>query len=163
MEKLCNIDGRQNLRINVGGTVFICHADILKSFPESFLASIDKQMPNHENNEYFFDRNPYIFAFILDGFRKGSIHVPKDMCGTTFKEELEFWEVAESNVAPCCWEALYKSDEDRLTMQKLMKKFERNTNVFLTLRNGVSFKNRLWLFLDEPNSSKYALVIMPAV
>ncbi|XP_060579251.1 potassium voltage-gated channel protein Shaw-like [Ruditapes philippinarum] len=158
MEKLCNIDGRQNLRINVGGTVFMCHADILKSFPESFLASIDKQMPNHKNNEYFFDRNPYIFAFILDGFRKGSIHVPKDICGTTFKEELEFWEVAESNVAPCCWEALYKSDEDKLTMQKLMKKFERNTNVFLTQRNGVSFKNRLWLFLDEPNSSKFALV-----
>lgn len=161
MEKLCNIERSKSLRINIGGTIFICHVDVLKAFPESFLANLDKQMPNHENNEYFFDRNPYIFAFILDGFRKGVIHVPKDICGSIFKEELEFWEVPMSNVAPCCWEALYKSDEDTSTMQKLMETFEKNTNVSIMQQNDKSFRNIVWLFLDEPRSSKFALVNMP--
>ena len=158
MDKLCNMDRTDILKINIGGTIFICNLDILKKFPESFLANLHKQVPNYKNSEYFFDRNPHIFAYILDGFRKGSIHLPKDICGTTFKAELEYWEISKHHVAPCCWEALYKSDEDMLTMQKLIDDYKANSSSLLLQTRDKSIRNKIWLFFDEPTSSKYALV-----
>ncbi|XP_053383196.1 potassium voltage-gated channel protein Shaw-like [Mercenaria mercenaria] len=115
-------------------------------------------MPNHDNSEYFFDRNPLMFAYILDSFRKGSVHLPKDICGTTFMEELEFWEVSLRHVAPCCLEALYKSENDMSTIQKLLKDYENKTNVFLMRQKDTSVKTQMWLFMDEPTSSKLALI-----
>ena len=158
MDKLCNMDTAKHLRINIGGTSFICHSHILKRFPESFLADLENQMPNSSNGEYFFDRNPHIFSYILDGFRKGSIHLPRDICGTTFKDELVYWEISKDHVAPCCWEALYRSGENMLIAQKLIDNCKENAGFLLLQKNDKSIRNQLRLFLDEPTSSRYAMV-----
>ncbi|XP_053406521.1 potassium voltage-gated channel protein Shaw-like [Mercenaria mercenaria] len=162
MEKLCNLSRREIVRINVGGTVFQCCADILKTFPESFLASLEKQMPNHDNSEYIFDRNPLMFAYILDSFRKGSVHLPKDICGTTFMEELEFWEVSLRHVAPCCLEALYKSEDDMSTIQKLLKDYENKTNVFLMRQKDTSIWATFISLLIVLSTFAEALSTVPA-
>ena len=160
MEQALSFNTKGIITLNIGGTVFQCFAETLKTFPDSVLAHIDESNDHYvaETRQYFFDRDPLTFFHILNASRKGSIHVPKDMCGTTFREELEFWKISPRHVAPCCWEALYKSEEDMSTMQKLIQNLKEKTTTCLLLKPGADFRQKIWLFLEEPNSSKYALV-----
>ncbi|KAL4240906.1 hypothetical protein ACF0H5_001688 [Mactra antiquata] len=147
------------VRLNIGGTTFLTYDETLAQFPESKLANLSRCMDNYDDytREYFFDRNPVLFGFILDAYRKEEIHLPGDICGPTFRKELEFWELSLSHVAPCCWEALYKSDDDVKTVNKLMDNYKKNASIRLTLDNHCSYRKRLWLFLDDPKSSYFAM------
>lgn len=160
MEQRDSVLCKPVVRINIGGTGFKCFAKTLKTFPESKLADIEKYAEHYdfENKEYFFDRNPLCFEYILDACRKGAVHLPKDMCGATFKEDLDYWEISPRHVAPCCWEALYKSDGDVSVVRKLLTLLKERTNVCLLLGQHDSWRERAWLFLDEPRSSKPATV-----
>ncbi|XP_053379838.1 potassium voltage-gated channel protein Shaw-like [Mercenaria mercenaria] len=150
----------KTIRINIGGTTFKSYVKTLTTFPDSKLANLEKEKDSFDfdQNEYFFDRNPILFTYILDSFRKGAVHLPKDICGTTFKKELEFWEIPQHYVAPCCWEALYGSEDDIETVNLLIKSFQQNSNLALMSQEKMDVRTRLWLFLDEPKSSRYALV-----
>lgn len=149
------------VKLNIGGTTFKCYRKTLRSFPESKLARLNdsqKDSFDSKGGEFFFDRDANLFSYILDSFRKGAIHLPKDVCGTTFKEELDFWEISPRYVAPCCWEALYRSGDDKETMDKLIKRIQQNPNMLLMQEEKLSLRSKLWLFFDEPGSSKLALV-----
>ncbi|XP_052778532.1 potassium voltage-gated channel protein Shaw-like [Mya arenaria] len=130
--------------------------------PESKLARLTEDdlelETGTDRSEYFFDRNPVFFNIILDAYRKGFVHLPKDICGLDFKKELDFWEISPGHVAPCCWEAYYRGQSEEDTMTRLMDNYKNNTNVCLMLGQRESFKERLWLFLDEPHSSRHAFV-----
>lgn len=53
--------------------------------------------------EYFFDRHPDIFGVILNYYRTGRLHSPRDICGPLFEEELGFWGIEEKEMEACCW------------------------------------------------------------
>lgn len=53
--------------------------------------------------EFFFDRHPGVFAYVLNYYRTGKLHCPADVCGPLFEEELTFWGIDETDVEPCCW------------------------------------------------------------
>lgn len=160
MEQSISFCAKGIISLNIGGTIFQCRAETLKTFPDSLLAHLDEgtEHYNFEKAEYYFDRNPLLFAYILDASRKGTIHLPKNQCGVTFREELDFWNISPRHVSPCCWEALYRSEEDVSTMKKLIKNMKENTNTCLLLKEDVSLRQKIWLFLDEPSSSRAALV-----
>lgn len=148
------------LRLNIGGTSFKCFTETLVAFPESKLANLDKQEDAYdmEQNEYFFDRNPILFAYILDSIRKGAVHFPKDICGTTFQRELEFWNISPLYVAPCCYEAMYKCEDDIATVKTLEERLQHHPHKCLMLQKKLNLRSKLWLFLDEPRSSRLAMV-----
>ncbi|XP_043821926.1 potassium voltage-gated channel subfamily C member 2 isoform X3 [Dromiciops gliroides] len=54
-------------------------------------------------HEFFFDRHPGVFAYVLNYYRTGKLHCPADVCGPLFEEELAFWGIDETDVEPCCW------------------------------------------------------------
>ena len=138
------------MKLNVGGTVFQCYKQIFQTFPDSRLARLDCDI----TSEHFFDRDQSLFRCILDSYRKGTIHLSKDICGTTFLQELEFWELSPKHVAPCCWKTLYSSEEDVDTMNQLLQyKLTKSPPVY---SNGL--RQKLWRFLDQPHSSRMALV-----
>jgi hypothetical protein len=149
------------VKLNIGGTIFKCYAETLKTFPDSKLARLNDNQKgafDFKEEEYFFDRDPNLFSYILDSYRKGAIHLPKEICGTTFKAELEFWDVSPRHVASCCWEALYRSEDDKQTMDTLIQRIQQNPNMLLMQEEKLTLRAKLWLFFDEPGSSKLALV-----
>ena len=150
----------KQIRFNIGGSTFKCYEKILSTFPESKLANLDKEeiVYDVEENEYFFDRNPILFTYIIDSFRKKAVHLPKDICGTSFKEELEFWEIPRHHVAPCCWEALYGNEDDIETVNLLMTSLEQKSKTNRTVQDKTDFRRKMWLLLEEPKSSRNALV-----
>ena len=53
---------------------------------------------------------------------------------------------------------LFRADNDIKTIAALSEFYERDTNISLLRSQIVSRKTKVWLFLDEPKSSKYAMV-----
>ncbi|XP_052777839.1 potassium voltage-gated channel protein Shaw-like [Mya arenaria] len=138
----------------------MCFRKTLKTFPESKLAQVEQlaHCYNHERREYFFDRNPHLFQFILDACRRGVIHLPKDICGIVFREEMEYWGLAERQVAPCCWEALYRGESELKTMQMLVHSLRKGKKTRSGVIDKSDIKYRVWQFLDEQKSSKMAMI-----
>lgn len=160
MEQKVDVGINRRIKLNVGGTIFLTNSSTLMKFSGSKLANIEKYGEQFcsGDNEYYFDRNPVIFAHILDAYRKGAVHVPRDVCGITFKQELEFWEISPAEVATCCWQTLYQSEEDEITVSDLIKYYLHNTNSSFYLKERKSLRERLWLFFDEPTSSVASMV-----
>ncbi|XP_018611516.1 voltage-gated potassium channel KCNC2 isoform X2 [Scleropages formosus] len=114
------LDDNERIILNVGGTRHETYRNTLRTLPGTRLAllasgsdteSVLEQLQqvhgfieyNAKNNEYFFDRHPGVFAYVLNYYRTGKLHCPADVCGPLFEEELCFWGIDETDVEPCCW------------------------------------------------------------
>lgn len=100
----------KRITLNIGGKVFEVFSSTLKRFPDSRLAKLNEKSEAFcfDGGEYFFDRNPVVFEAILEAYRTGELHIPRDICGSLVKRELEFWEISPSYLSPCCWKTYYR-------------------------------------------------------
>ena len=94
----------ERINLNIGGQKFTTTSLTLSRIPDSRLAKLDTNDPSFDAQfeEYYFDRNPNLVNYILDGYRIGAIHFPHSSCMTFVKQELEFWNIGNSYIAPCC-------------------------------------------------------------
>ncbi|XP_023692557.1 voltage-gated potassium channel KCNC2 isoform X2 [Paramormyrops kingsleyae] len=135
------IDDKERIILNVGGTRHETYRNTLRTLPGTRLALLAsesdtesvldllQQVPgfieyNPKNNEYFFDRHPGVFAYVLNYYRTGKLHCPADVCGPLFEEELSFWGIDETDVEPCCW-MTYRQHRDA---EEALDVFEMNVD-----------------------------------
>ncbi|XP_063292342.1 potassium voltage-gated channel subfamily C member 1-like isoform X2 [Pelobates fuscus] len=95
--------------INVGGVRHETYRSTLKTLPGTRLSWLTEPDAfsnfdyDPKTDEFFFDRHPQVFAYILNYYRTGKLHCPADVCGPLYEEELAFWGVDETDVEACCW------------------------------------------------------------
>lgn len=91
--------------LNVGGQRHETHLSTLNNFTDTRLTWISEQikLDPRPNREFFFDRHPGLFSHILNYFRTGKLHAPRDICGPMFAEELSYWGIDPKLIEPCCW------------------------------------------------------------
>jgi hypothetical protein len=91
--------------LNVSGIRFETYMSTLNLIPESRLANLSATNSDYDQNknEYFFDRHPGAFIAILNYYRTGKLHSPRDLCGNQFYEELDYWGITQYAIEPCCW------------------------------------------------------------
>ena len=169
--------------INVGGVRYQTFKSTLKNIPDTRLSWLTET--THQNadydpvtEEYFFDRHPGVFLMILNYYRTGKLHVPTDVCGPMFEEELTFWGIDETQIEPCCWtqyrthreaeQTLAELDNgDRLSDNDVDDEDEENVASRFGIEEASSekvsskwerWKPRFWAFMEDPNSSKLAKV-----
>ncbi|KAL9959465.1 hypothetical protein ACROYT_G032791 [Oculina patagonica] len=81
-----------------------------------------KQFYDDRRKEYFLDRDPYLFKFVLNYYRYGKLHCSQEDCPAAFEEELQFYGFSIYDVDNCCWDycsakeksVLVEGDEDEL-------------------------------------------------
>lgn len=183
--------GETRLYLNVGGQKHETFVSTLASIPDTRLAWIAERAlkdprPLGQKREFFFDRNPSVFTHILNFYRTGKLHCPRDVCGPLFEEELNFWGLDEKQIETCCWA---KYDEHRDAEEKLQG-FSRDEDQDSDLEDIDSgsgeieipssgseichdarritaprvrypwqaLKKRIWKTFDDPYSSKFARV-----
>lgn len=102
-KKVSSIDKR--VVINIGGVKFETYRTTLNLISESRLAHLSPTNSDYDpvRQEYFFDRDPTSFSAIINYYRTGRLHVPNQVCGNLFYEELNFWGIGERSIQPCCW------------------------------------------------------------
>ncbi|KAK3084435.1 hypothetical protein FSP39_013535 [Pinctada imbricata] len=152
--------------INVGGVKFVTYQGTLSNFPNTKLGKLNDKSSDYDsiNGEYFFDRNPHLFQYILDYQRKGTIHVPRSFCAKTIRDELEFWELDDRALDSCCRKFFFETMSDILQIEALEESLksapERLYDVLseTSTENTRTWKDKVWLFLDNARSSLAAKI-----
>ena len=87
--------------------------------------------------------------------------MPSDVCGPAAKAELDYWELEDKDIEECCW-VNYISYEETMDMLEKFELDERDKfhSVYVSPDAGffARTKPRLWRALQDPYSSKPALV-----
>lgn len=114
--------------LDIGGVVFKTSKQTLQNISHSRLAKIDEKSEYFisEDGVYFFDRDPNCFREILNAYRYGELHMPKDVCPKLFKRELDFWEIPIQMLSPCCWKSFYKTDDDLDVITAILNRIHRS-------------------------------------
>ncbi|KAM7535371.1 hypothetical protein Aperf_G00000095151 [Anoplocephala perfoliata] len=142
-------------RINVSGTIFETWQSTLDRYPLTLLGSSEREyFYNEKCQEYFFDRDPQVFRYILNYYRTGRLHFPRNECVSIYEEELKFFGIRPDALEICCYEDYMekkKEDADRFVTVKEEQPFDRT---LLT-----SFRERLWFAFENPHSTNLGQVL----
>ncbi|XP_058502508.1 potassium voltage-gated channel subfamily D member 2-like isoform X2 [Solea solea] len=142
--------------LNVSGTKFQTWRNTLERYPDTLLGSTERDFFFHEEtNEYFFDRDPDIFRNILNFYRTGKLHYPRQECISAYDEELAFFGIIPEIIGDCCYEE-YK-DRRRENAERLQDDEDSEMNNDVTPVN-LTFREYLWRAFENPHSSTLALV-----
>jgi hypothetical protein len=172
----------KTLSLDISGKVFRVRTVTLDKIQGTLLNELDTDIRCH-----YFERDPHLFRHILNAYRYDLVHVPRDICPLLFKEELLFWKIPLTLVAPCCWKYLYEVDSDIETVKILIqneKIFEKDEPIVKATESIIKTVNiadhsdipdkykdkqteekdkvkrlySFWQFLDDPASSPAAKV-----
>lgn len=111
--------------------------------------------------EFFFDRNWHSFNSILDIYRNGVLHLNTDMCALVLQKDLEYWQIDELILEPCCALKFYPEIEICVKEQKGEHEAKRKEaqrledENFGTHRLG-RLRTFLWNLMEYPETSRYA-------
>lgn len=146
----------KKLIINISGQRFEMIRQALDKFPDTLLGSTNRELfYDEENQEYFFDRDPDLFRHILNFYRTGVMHYPRNECLTSYDEELKFFGVLPDFIGACCYEDYRdrkRENAERLSDYKILVKLDTNEPQPKTARE------RLWRALEHPHTSTAASV-----
>lgn len=177
------------ININVGGFKQRMEHQVLKRFPqtrlgrlvccsskEAILELCDDFSPSEM--EYYFDRNPRFFCYVLNFYLTGKIHLVDGLCVVSFVQEIEYWGIKERHLDLCCSNKYYeltalaehKSWDQRSNELQLhgsassveeLSASEENTEMF----EGswcADVRRNIWIRLENPGYSTSAKVMAVA-
>lgn len=89
----------QRVILNVGGTRFETYISTLTQYPNTLLGAMFHERNAHlrkpdSMGEYFFDRSPKHFEYILNFYRTGILEIPNNINSRrSFEADIEFWQI----------------------------------------------------------------------
>ncbi|XP_023215838.1 potassium voltage-gated channel subfamily B member 1-like isoform X2 [Centruroides sculpturatus] len=109
-----------------------------------------------EKQEVIFYRNPRFFDVILNFYYTKKLHIRKD-CILGIQEELEYWNIDETYLEPCCRFAYFNAKSYSNIFM-----FRKKEIVKMIQKEKVILYNRLWRLMTDPNSGNkgkvYAII-----
>ncbi|XP_016295613.1 A-type voltage-gated potassium channel KCND1 [Sinocyclocheilus anshuiensis] len=145
------------LFVNVSGLRFQTWKNTLDRYPDTLLGSSEKEFfYNEDTQEYFFDRDPEMFRHILNFYRTGKLHYPRQECIQAFDEELAFYGIVPDIIGDCCMEE-YR-DRKKENQERLAEDTEAENATDTPLPPHSTSRERLWRAFENPHTSTMALV-----
>ncbi|XP_058853263.1 potassium voltage-gated channel subfamily S member 3-like [Acipenser ruthenus] len=167
------------LKVNIGGLKKKVSQSILLEYPHSRLGkllcckTLEARIElcddyDFENDEFYFDRSPVMFRYILNFYSTGKLHAIEGVCARSFALETEYWGISDAAIHSCCSYNFHMSqanaedrdgDSDDLSMvgQEEVSPIH-NQEEFTNLLYG-SYRRQLWLLLENPAYSLASKVI----
>ena len=110
------------------------------------------------SNEFYFNRDPYLLNTILNYYQTGKLHLHQIECVLFIKNELEYWQLDQVNLEPCCNVTYSNRIEENLELIKIGEECIEEICHVDSIGNGCMgyYKNKLWLLFDKPDSSLLA-------
>ncbi|XP_028667871.1 potassium voltage-gated channel subfamily S member 1 [Erpetoichthys calabaricus] len=165
------------LNINVGGLKRSLCSSTLKKFPDTRLGrllscdseeSILQICDDYDvtEKEFYFDRNPGLFPYVLHFYQTGKLHIVEDLCVFSFCQEIEYWGINEFFLDTCCsyryhdrkLEDHHKSWDEESDVSSIdtsvdeISDLNKDMQHFHDVRCG-NVRKRLWLTLENPGYS----------
>ncbi|XP_011471113.1 potassium voltage-gated channel subfamily S member 1 isoform X2 [Oryzias latipes] len=166
------------VHVNVGGLRRSLCSSTLKRFPDTRLGKLLACASEEDilqvcddydvqQKEFYFDRNPGLFPYVLHFYQTGKLHVMEELCVFSFSQEIEYWGINEFFLDSCCSyryhdrkleSSRHRSwDEDSEvssvdTCVDEISDLNRDMQHFRHVRYG-NLKRCLWLTLENPGYS----------
>ncbi|KAF7710783.1 potassium voltage-gated channel subfamily S member 3a [Silurus meridionalis] len=171
------------LNLNVGGFKQKVSRSVIQCFPHTRLGRLllcssesailelcdDYSATEHE---FYFDRNPHFFCYVLNFYHTGKIHLMEELCVFSFSQELEYWGIKELFLDSCCSGKFHEQKEgnywDRNEDDPLQDSFDSTTEEFSELEKDLEKfegtwcsekRKQLWLRLENPGHSLMAKIL----
>lgn len=169
------------IRINVGGFKRTLLSSMLSRFPETRLArllgcqskeSILEMCDDYDDvkREFYFDRNPALFPYVLNFYNTGRLHVMEELCIFSFSQEIEYWGINDFFIDSCCsstyhcrkiepyqeWEDV-SEEGSTSSFDKILVFYSDATKFDKQLLGRI--RRKFWLMLDNPGYSLSSRVI----
>ena len=164
-------DDEVKVTLNVGGKIFVTRRATLRNVPGTKLADLSPSDTDHydrDQDEYFFDRNPAVFNFILDYYRYGEMHIPRNICTRAIKDELSFWGLKDGCISECCRKFYFDTLDEFATYEMVKAEFY-SLPTYVSLSPSTmkvqqkstwsNFCEKAWVFIDNHESSFSAKVM----
>lgn len=152
------IDGHRSdlrLKINVSGRKYEVWRNTLEKYPDTLLGSNERDFFYDEDiGEYFFDRDPDVFKCILNYYRTGKLHLPKNECVSSFDEELAFFGIMPDTIGDCCFEE-YR-EKKREAQEQIMEDVQELAAQ--EKPKSVTLRQQMFESFEDPQSSTVALI-----
>ncbi|XP_030054694.1 delayed-rectifier potassium channel regulatory subunit KCNS3 isoform X1 [Microcaecilia unicolor] len=174
--------GEEVVKLNVGGFKQSIDQSTLLRFPHTRLGKLLKCHSeeailelcddyNVTDKEYYFDRNPSLFRYVLNFYYTGKLHVMEELCVFSFCQEIEYWGINELFIDSCCSNK-YQERKDTISDKEWDQKsdlrsldssteassvFEKELEKFDTQLFG-DFKRKIWIRLENPAYSLSAKI-----
>ncbi|KAJ8312179.1 hypothetical protein KUTeg_009552 [Tegillarca granosa] len=116
------------ITLNVGGIKHQSQISTLKKLKNTRLTNVADIAKSSGQREFFFDRHPDLFPYILNFYRSGKLHMPTNICGPLIKEELHYWKIDDKDIQQCCW-VHYINHEETFDMIERFEKDEHHHKV----------------------------------
>uniref|UniRef100_A0A452VFP9 Potassium voltage-gated channel modifier subfamily S member 3 n=1 Tax=Ursus maritimus TaxID=29073 RepID=A0A452VFP9_URSMA len=110
------------------GKLLTCHSE------EAILELCDDY--SVADKEYYFDRNPSLFRYVLNFYYTGKLHVMEELCVFSFCQEIEYWGINDNDVSTD------SSFEESSLFEKELEKFDK-------LRFG-QLRKKIWIRMENP-------------
>ncbi|XP_015668206.1 potassium voltage-gated channel subfamily C member 3-like [Protobothrops mucrosquamatus] len=159
----------EKIFLNVGGLRYETYASTLQVFPGTKLCRLTEPQAaatfdyDPDTKEFFFDRSSYLFEEVLNYYRTKELHCSDLICKSVLDEELAYWELGDTPLAPCCWQKLtiaegqkeeYGIPEENQEAAGLLEQAGRNQSAW----RG-RWQSRIWTTFEKPFSSLSAKVL----
>lgn len=165
------------ININVGGLRRRLSSSSLSKFPDTRLGrllscdseeSILQLCDDYDVSarEFYFDRNPGFFLYVLHFYQTGKLHVMDELCVFSFCQEIEYWGINEFFLDSCC---SYRYHERKLESRHHNWDEESDVSSVDTSPDEISdfnhdllrynvlccgnLRKRLWLTMENPGYS----------
>lgn len=162
---------------------------VLKQFPqtrlgrllccsskEAILELCDDFSPSEM--EYYFDRNPRFFCYVLNFYLTGKIHLVEGLCVVLFCQEIEYWGIKQRHLDFCCSRKFHELMElaeekrwdqrsDELELHSLGSSVEElsDSGHDIEMFEGswcADVRKSIWIRLENPGHSTSAKVMAVA-
>ncbi|KAM4542789.1 delayed-rectifier potassium channel regulatory subunit KCNS3-like [Odontesthes bonariensis] len=173
------------MNVNVGGYRQRMDQTVLKRFPqtrlgrlmccsskEAILELCDDFSPS--DMEYYFDRSPSFFSYVLNFYLTGKIHLVDGLCVISFFQEIEYWGIKERHLDLCCsnrflelmehaWTGLDQTSEDQQlsSLGSSVEELSALEDDFEVFEGSwcANVRRNIWLQLENPGFSTTAKVL----
>ena len=160
----------ERITVNVGGQKYQIPKKNLEAYPDTLLSS-DRKMYfyDRERQEFFFDRDPVLFKYIVEYYRTGQFHLADNVCQEAIGDEMAFYGIPTEHVSDCCCDGIcfdeqagqdyYNSDAKEFSHYLGKRLF--GVTIYETSRRA-----KLYKFLTDPSYSlssavyNYILAVM---
>uniref|UniRef100_A0A3Q0RY89 Delayed-rectifier potassium channel regulatory subunit KCNS1 n=1 Tax=Amphilophus citrinellus TaxID=61819 RepID=A0A3Q0RY89_AMPCI len=152
------------VHVNVGGLKRSLCSSTLRKFPDTRLGKLlacDSEEAilqvcddyDVQQKEFYFDRNPGLFPYVLHFYQTGKLHIMEELCVFSFSQEIEYWGINEFFLDSCC---SYRYHDRKLESSRHRSwDDESEASSIDTSVDEISDLNKkcLWLTLENPGYS----------
>lgn len=145
--------------LNVGGRRFVTWKNTLKRFPGTLLGSDElvSRFYDKDKKEYFIDRDPHLFRYILNYYRCGKLHRSFEDCNASFEDELNFYGIPPQEVHDCCFDDDYEQENQEDTKSSASASSSPNKRI---KRSSIgNARNWVWVLLEGEADSGFRAFI----